>query len=130
MLWGLPRSNELGWWSTHSDKSSPWSSSSDTSCAWSSCRSVLVYSSCTTTGDSFCDPVWCNCISKHANGASDAVICYDHDDMICRWTHWDLKYSLETKSFYKVVNTRSIIINACHLRHSPLLTILIYFYTS
>jgi hypothetical protein len=119
MLWGLPRSNELGWWSTHSGKSSPCSSSSSTSCAWISCGSDPVCSSCTATGNSSCDHVWCNCISKHANGASDTVGCYDHDDMICRWTHWDLWHRLEIKPFYKVVNIiHSVTTRTCHLLHS------------
>jgi hypothetical protein len=47
MPWGLPRSNELGWWSMHSSKSSPCTSSSGTSCAWISCASVPICSSYT-----------------------------------------------------------------------------------
>jgi hypothetical protein len=86
MLRGLPLSNELGWWFTHSGNSSPGSSSSGTSYAWGSCWSVQVCSSGTANCDSSCDPVWCNCISNHVDGASEAVECYD--DMICRWAHW------------------------------------------
>jgi hypothetical protein len=104
MLRGLPHSKELGWWSTHSGRSSSCSSISGTSCAWISCRPDPVCSSWTATCNSSCDSVWCNYISKYANGASDAVICYDHDDMIYRWTHWDLWYRLEVKPFHKVVN--------------------------
>jgi hypothetical protein len=104
MLQGLPRSKELSWWSTNSSRSFSCSSASGTSCALVSCGSVPVGSSWTPTSNSSYDPVWCNSISKYANGALDAMVCNDHDDTICRWTHWDLWYRLEAKPFYKVVN--------------------------
>jgi hypothetical protein len=103
MLRGLPRSKELGWWSTHSGRFSFCSSISGTSCACIFYGSDPVCSSWTATCNSS-DPVWCNCISKYTNNASDVVVCDDYDDMICRWTHWDLWYRLEVKHFYKVVN--------------------------
>jgi hypothetical protein len=99
MLRGLPRSKELGW--LHSDRSSSCSSTSGTSCAWVSCGSGTVYSSCTATSASSCDPVWCKCISKYANGASDAMI-------MMTWYAYEhiatLLDSIKVKYFYKVVN--------------------------
>jgi hypothetical protein len=96
----LPRSKELGWWSTHSGKSSPCSSTSETSCAWISCGSVPACSSCTATYTSSCDPVWYNCISTYANGASDAMTYDDRDCMQIRWTHLDSLDRIEVKLFY------------------------------
>jgi hypothetical protein len=84
MLRGLPRSKELGWWFTYSSRSSSYFSTSGTSCAWIYCGSDPVCSSCTATGAYSYDPVRCNCISKYAIGASDAMDYDDHDDMICR----------------------------------------------
>jgi hypothetical protein len=101
MLRGLPLSNELGWWSMHSGSSSPGSSSLGTSCAWGSCWSVQTCSFGTATCDSSCDPVWCECISTHANDTSNTVEC--SDDMICIWAHGmgSLAYNY---IFYKVVH--------------------------
>jgi hypothetical protein len=69
MFWGLPLSNELGWWSTHSRSSSPGSSASGTSYAWISYGSALVCSFGTTTGTYSCDPVWCIGMSDYKSGA-------------------------------------------------------------
>jgi hypothetical protein len=131
MLRGLPRSKELGWWSTHSGRSSSYSSTSDTSYAWASGGSDLVCSSWTVTSNSSCDLVWCKCISKHVNRASDVVVWWSwwHDMQINT-----LKLIVKTrdKTFLQGSphHPRSIITNACHLLYSPLLTILVYFYTS
>jgi hypothetical protein len=101
MLRGLPLSNELGWWSTHSGSSSPGSSSSGTSCAWGSCWSVQACSSGTATCDSSCDPVWCKCISKHANDASDyGGMLWWHDMQMSTWNE-QFGYNY---IFYKVVH--------------------------
>jgi hypothetical protein len=110
MLRGLPRSNELGWWSTHSGRSSPCSSSSGTSYAWIFCGSAPVCSSCTATCTSSCDPIWCICISDYASGASDEMAYDDHDCMQCNWTcltsfdqlvqNSSTRYSTSSKNMY------------------------------
>jgi hypothetical protein len=100
MLRGLPRSKKLGWWSTHSGRSSPYSSTSATSYVWISYGSALACSSCTATCTSSCDPVWCNCISEDASGASDAMAYDDHDSMQWRWTLLDLLDGIEVELFY------------------------------
>jgi hypothetical protein len=120
MLRGLPRSNKLGWWFTHSGRFSPCSSSSGTSCAWISYGSILAYSSWTATCNSSYDPVWCNYINKYANSASDAVARDDHDGMICRWTHWDFIGWKICKIFLQGSqhHPRTVTTNTCHLLYS------------
>jgi hypothetical protein len=81
MLRGLPLSKKLGWWSTHSSRSSPYSSASGTSCAWIFCGSAPASSSYTVTWTFSYDPVWCVGISDYASGASDKMAYDDHDCM-------------------------------------------------
>jgi hypothetical protein len=100
MLRGLPRSKELGRWSTHSGKSSPCSSTSSTSYVWMSYGSAPACSSCTATGTSSCDPVWYNGISNYASGAADAMARDDHDGMQGRWTHLELLDRIKVTLFY------------------------------
>jgi hypothetical protein len=100
MLQGLPLSKELGWWPTHSARSSPWSSVLGTSCAWISYGSTPAYSSCTDTCTSSCDPVWCICISNYAIGASDEMTYDAHDCMQYRWTCLTLFDRVGIKLFY------------------------------
>jgi hypothetical protein len=66
MLRGLSRSKELGWWSTHSGRSSSCSSTSGTSCAWISCGSdpVRVPSLVLVINDNLnTNPMWLSVIA-------------------------------------------------------------------
>jgi hypothetical protein len=123
MLRGLPRSKELGWWSTHSGRSSSCSSTSGTSCAWISCGSAPVCSSCTAICTSSYDPVWCICVSDYVIGASDEMAYDDHDCMKCRWTCLALLDRINVKLLLlsSQHHPRTCTTSTCHLLHSLLL---------
>jgi len=87
MLQGLPLSNELGWWSTHSGSSSSGSLASGTSCAWISYGSTLAYSSDTAIRTSSYDPVWCIGMHDYKSRAWDEMR-YDEYE----WFHVDEQF--------------------------------------